>query len=242
MRGKKYDQVHLVADVRTPDDAFTTGVRGVSLSTWWNRVRYTAYAPAYDLAVAHLPLFQRGRRRSLALADFRRGERVLMVAGGTGLDLAYLPDGIDVIATDVTPAMVTRMAMRAQALREAGRDLQVRTQVMDAARLTLPDESVDGVILHLALAVVPDPVAAIREAARVLRPGGRIAVFDKFLPDGERPSLRRRIAAVVMRLVATDLNRQLGPLLKAAGLRVVASEAIGLGGMFVVARVESRNR
>jgi ubiquinone/menaquinone biosynthesis C-methylase UbiE len=145
----------------------------------WNRLRYTLYAPVYDLALARLPLFRRGRRRSLALAAFRPGERVLLVAAGTGLDLAYLPAGVAVVATDVTPAMLARLRARARAL---GRD--VTAEVMDAARLAYPDASFDGVVLHLALAVVPDPVAAVRKAARVLRPGGRVAVFDKFLPDG----------------------------------------------------------
>ncbi|HZF66571.1 MAG TPA: methyltransferase domain-containing protein [Gemmatirosa sp.] len=204
----------------------------------WNRLRYTLYAPVYDLAVARLPLFRRGRRRSLALAALRPGERALLVAAGTGLDLELLPDGVEVIATDLTPAMVARLALRADALRRAGRDLRVRAEVMDAGRLGLPDASVDCVVLHLALAVVPDPVAAIREAARVLRPGGRVAVFDKFLPDGARPTLVRRVAAAVARVVATDLNRQLGPLLAAAGLREVAREPVGLGGAFVAARAD----
>ena len=204
----------------------------------WNRLRYTLYAPVYDLAVARLPLFRRGRRRSLALAALRPGERVLLVAAGTGLDLEFLPDGVEVIATDLTPAMVARLEARAHALHAVERDLRVRAEVMDAAALALPDASVDVVVLHLALAVVPDPVAAIGEAARVLRPGGRVAVFDKFLPDGERPSPGRRAAAAVARVLATDLNRQLGPLLDAAGLREVAREPVGLGGAFVVARAE----
>jgi phosphatidylethanolamine/phosphatidyl-N-methylethanolamine N-methyltransferase len=100
--------------------------------------------------------------------------------------------------------------------------------------------SVDYVVLHLALAVVPDPVAAIREAARVLWPEGRVAVFDRFLPDGVRPSVGRRLPAAVARVIATDLNRQLGLLLAAAGLREIAREPVGLGGRFVVARAEGR--
>ncbi|GAB1341685.1 class I SAM-dependent methyltransferase [Gemmatimonas sp.] len=202
----------------------------------WNRLRYTLYAPIYDPAVAHLPLFRRGRRRSLELAALRPGERVLLVASGTGLDLEFLPNGVEALATDITPAMVARLALRAEALRRSGRNLHVRAEVMDAGSLALPDASIDCVVLHLALAVVPDPVAAIREAARVLRPGGRVAVFDKFLPDGERPSLGRRVAAAVARVIATDLNRQLGPLLATAGLREVAREPVGLGGAFVVSR------
>lgn len=208
--------------------------------TWWNRLRYTLYAPVYDLAVARVPFFERARRRSLALAALRSGERVLLVAAGTGLDLVHLPDGLEVIATDITPAMVSRLAARAQRLRAAGRDLRVQAEVMDAAALTLPDASVDCVVLHLALAVVPDPLAVLRDAVRVLRPGGRLAIFDKFLPHGAAPSPGRRAAAAVARVLATDLNVQLGPLLGAAGLRAVARKPVGLGGTFVVVRAERR--
>ncbi|MGD8710854.1 MAG: SAM-dependent methyltransferase, partial [Ectothiorhodospiraceae bacterium] len=89
--------------------------------------------------------------------------------------------------------------------------------------------------LNLILAVVPDPVAAIREAARVLSPEGRMVVFDKFLPDGARPSLIRRGANGISRIVATDINRQLGPLLELAGLERVKDEPAGFGGLFRIA-------
>jgi hypothetical protein len=82
---------------------------------------------------------------------------------------------------------------------------------------------------------VPDPIAAIREAARVLRRGERATEFEKFLPDGAGPSALRRAAAAVARRLATDLNRQLGLLLRASGLREVHREPAGLGGAFVVA-------
>jgi hypothetical protein len=64
---------------------------------------------------------------------------------------------------------------------------------------------------------------------------GRAGVFDKFLPDGARPSLLRRAAGVVANAVATDLNRQLGPLLREGGLVLVRREPALLGGLFVAA-------
>ena len=201
--------------------------------TSWNRFRYTLYAPLYDRLVAWWPLLRRGRRRALDLAAPQRGERVLIVAAGTGLDLEYIPPGVTVVATDLTPAMVRRLRARAHALRRV-----VHVQVMDAAHLAYRDASFDCVVLHLALAVVPDPVATIQEAARVLRPGGRISILDKFLPDGATPSPLRRAAARVASVIATDLNRQLGPLLAVGGLRLHRVESAGLGGLFVVARAD----
>ena len=203
----------------------------MTTSTLWDRLRYTLYAPVYDPVVRRLDA---GRRRSPALADLRPGERVLIPGCGTGLDFPHLPRGLDVVAGDVTPGM--NRAARATADR-LGLDAEIRP--LDAHRLDLADDSFDVVLLHLLLAVVPDPGAAIREAARVLRPGGRVAVFDKFLPDGERPSLGRRLASAVARVVATDLNRQLGPLLDGAGLILTHREPVLFGGLFQAALARS---
>jgi len=199
----------------------------------WNRLRYTLYAPLYDLFLARFPVFSRGRRRAIALAALQPGERVLLVAAGTGLDLPLLPEGVEVTAVDITPAMLERLRARARRL---GRP--VRAEVMDAARLDLPDASFDCVVLHLALAVVPDPTAAAREAARVLRPGGRVSLFDKFLPRGRRPSVVRRFLSAVADVLASDLNREVEPLLEAAGLRLTALESVGFAGNFVAGRAE----
>ena len=198
----------------------------------WNRARYAVLAPVYDAAVARA--FAPARRRSFELLDLRPGERVLVVGCGTGLDFPYVPPGVHVTAGDLTPAMVRRARDRADTLGLADADVRV----LDAHRLDLPDGSFDAVVLHLLLAVVPDPVAAIREACRVLAPGGRVAVFDKFVADGARPSLLRRVANVVARVVATDLTRELGPLLSAGELVAVHDEPAGPGGLFrvVVAR------
>jgi ubiquinone/menaquinone biosynthesis C-methylase UbiE len=199
----------------------------------WNRLRYTLYAPIYDLALARVPVFARGRRRAIELAALRPGERVLVVACGTGLDLPLLPAHVDVTAVDLTPAMVARFRARADRL---GRP--VHALVMDAARLQFHDASFDCVLLHLALAVVPDPVRVAQEAARVLRPDGRVSIFDKFLPPGRRPSPVRRIVSAVSDVVASDLNRELEPILAAARLRLTAYEPVGIGGNFVAARAE----
>jgi len=199
----------------------------------WNRLRYTLYAPIYDHVLARLPVFTRGRRRAIALAALQPGERLLLVAAGTGLDLPLLPEGVEVTAVDITPAMLDRLRARARRL---GRP--VRAEVMDAARLDLPDASFDCVALHLTLAVVPDPAGTAREAARVLRPGGRVSIFDKFLPRGHRPSVARRLFSAVADVVASDFNREVEPLLDGAGLRLAALEPVGFAGTFVAGRAE----
>ncbi|HEX2225053.1 MAG TPA: methyltransferase domain-containing protein [Thermoanaerobaculia bacterium] len=196
-------------------------------ATAWNRLRYTVWAPIYD-AIAR---FGRQRRRSLELLDLRPGERVLIVGAGTGADLPDLPDGLEVLATDLTPAMLARARERAKP--------GVELRVMDGQRLDLPDASFDAVILHLILAVIPDPVACLREASRVLRPGGRIAVFDKFLADGARPALPRRLLNLATSTLFSDVNRRFGDILKASGapLTVEHDEPAILGGFFRILRL-----
>lgn len=192
----------------------------------WNRIRYGLYAPFYDLAGRRLDA---GRRRSIKALDLRSGERVLIPGCGTGLDFDHLPEGLEITAGDISPAMLQKAIDRAEAS-----GLHARFSVMDVHALDLPDDYFDAVLLHLVLAVVPDPFAAIREVARVLKPGGRVGIFDKFLPDDAEASLVRRAIGAVTNVLATDLNRKLGPLLEAGGLVVDRDVATLFGGLFRV--------
>lgn len=192
----------------------------------WNRARYTLFAPLYDLVAGFGPQ----RRRSIELLGPASGEKILIDGCGTGSDLAYLPRGLDVTAIDLTPAMVERTRRRAQAL-----GMRVDARVMNAQALELPGAGFDAVILHLILAVVPDPAAAIREAERVLKPGGRAVVFDKWVPDDREPSLLRRAGNVVTSTFATEITRKLGPLVAQTSLQIERRESVGLGGFFSVA-------
>jgi phosphatidylethanolamine/phosphatidyl-N-methylethanolamine N-methyltransferase len=180
----------------------------------WLRARYSLYASFYDLG----PGFEEERRRAIALLALRPGERVLVPGVGTGADLPLLPADVEVLGIDLTPAMLGR----ARGLARPG----VELRVMDARRLDLPDGSFDAVLLHQLLEVVPDPVRCLAEAARVLRPGGRISVFDKFLPDEGARAPWREALARALDLVFTSVKLRFPQVLAASGapLRVEREE------------------
>jgi phosphatidylethanolamine/phosphatidyl-N-methylethanolamine N-methyltransferase len=171
----------------------------------WQRLRYTLWAPHYD----RVTRFHAERRRSIALLALRPGERLVIIGCGTGADLPFVPEGVEVLATDLTPAMLRQARAHARP--------GIEFRVMDGMALDLPEASFDAAILHMVLEVIPDPVRCLREAARVLRPGGRLAVFDKFLPDGLRPGPLQRAGLALLDLVFTSTNRRMGEILARSG-------------------------
>jgi ubiquinone/menaquinone biosynthesis C-methylase UbiE len=195
----------------------------------WNRLRYTLWAPAYD-AIARAAGFDTARRLSIDRLQLASGGRVLLVGAGTGLDLDFLPPDVHLTAIDVTPAMLKQLERRAA---ESGRSVTAR--IMDARQLAFPDSSFDAVVMHLILAVMPEPGRGVREAVRVLKPGGRIAVFDKFLREEEHASLKRRLLNAIAKPLFSDLNRRLGPLIAGTPLVVERDEPIAFGGTYRVA-------
>jgi ubiquinone/menaquinone biosynthesis C-methylase UbiE len=192
----------------------------------WNRLRYSVWAPVYD-AIVRAAGFDAARRMSIERLRLAPGDRVLVVGAGTGLDLDFLPSKVDVTAIDVTPAMLKHLERRA-----AGAGRSVTARIMDARTLAFPDSSFDAVVMHLILAVMPEPERGVREAVRILKPGGRIAVFDKFLLDAERPSLKRRLLNAIAKPLFSDLNRRLGPLINGTGLVIEHDEAVAFGGTY----------
>jgi len=194
----------------------------------WNRLRYTVWAPAYD-AIVRAAGFDAARRLSIDRLRLASGDRVLIVGAGTGLDLDFLPSNVDVTAIDVTPAMLKHLERRA-----AGTGQSVTARIMDARQLAFSDSSFNAVVMHLILAVMPEPERGVSEAVRVLKPGGRIAVFDKFLGDEERPSLKRRLLNALAKPLFSDLNRRLGPLIAGTPLVIEHDEPVALGGTYRV--------
>ena len=200
---------------------------------WWNRTRYRLYAPAYDTLAWPM---EGGRQRALEWIEPAPEIRILLVGCGTGLDLRYLPAKAQITGLDAVPAMVRRTEARAEAL-----GMEIETHVGDAHALPFADDTFDVVLLHLLLSVLPDPETVAAEAARVLAPGGRISIYDKFLPEGTSPSLLRRVLNPVARVLVSDFNRRLEPILLGANLEVVAHREAALWGLYTatIARRDS---
>lgn len=195
----------------------------------WRRVNYTLLAPFYDRMVGG---FAAARRRSIELAQLQPGEKVLIVGAGTGLDLEYLPPGVEVFASDLTPAMLRRLQQRAAALPR-----EVHTQIADAQALPYADGAFDAVLVHLILAVVPDARRCAEEVVRVARPGGRIAIFDKFAPPTGLPWWMK-LASPLVAAGGTTLTRPFAPMFAGLPVKVVHDEPAMMRGLFRVMRLE----
>ncbi len=192
------------------------------------RNSYTRLAPVYDWLVG--PALARVRAHSLARLP-AAGAHILLNGVGTGLDLPLLPATNQYTALDLTRAMLDRAQPR------RGK-LDVQWVQGDSQQLPLRDNSFDHVLLHLILAIVPDSRAALREAARVVRTGGKLFVLDKFLRRGETAVLRRMLNPL-MRRIATRTDVVFEDVLAGVnGLRVIDDQPAMAGGWFRLITLE----
>jgi len=169
-----------------------------------NQSVYPIYAPIYDRLLG--TVMKKARQRSVDLLSLQPGDHLLIPGIGTGLDLAYISAGVQVTGTDISPAMLS------EAKRKSYEGLKLME--MDAQTLQFPDSSFNAVLLNLILSVVPDGKKCLQEAWRVLRPSGRIAIFDKFLPDHSRLTFSRGLLGGLIRQLGTDPNRRFGEMAK----------------------------
>ncbi len=138
----------------------------------------------YDRVAAVLSFGQdpRWRRAMVGAVGAKPGERVLDVATGTGLVAAELVRryGCDVVGLDQSPQMLARARRRL----ELDPLLAEHVKLMggEAERLPFPDGEFDHLTFTYLLRYVDDPRATLRELARVVRPGGRVASLEFAVP------------------------------------------------------------
>jgi demethylmenaquinone methyltransferase/2-methoxy-6-polyprenyl-1,4-benzoquinol methylase len=141
---------------------------------------FTGIAGSYDRVATVLSLGQdpRWRRALVAAIDARPSDRVLDVATGTGMVAQALRDrfGCTVVGLDQSPDMLGIARTR---------DGVYETIVEGRAEsLPFPDASFDHLSFTYLLRYVDDPAATMRELARVVKPGGRVAMVEFGVPRG----------------------------------------------------------
>jgi len=155
--------------------------------------------------------------------------KVLFVAVGTGLDIRHFPPGLDIVAIDISEGMLRRAAKRAAHYRGA-----LSLVRADAMNLGFQDASFDTVATSCTMCSIPDPIRALRDLYRVLRPGGRLLMFEHVRSLHPAFGLALDLMTLWTRPMGTEMNRDtVGNVLK-AGFQVTRVESIWLDVILII--------
>jgi demethylmenaquinone methyltransferase / 2-methoxy-6-polyprenyl-1,4-benzoquinol methylase len=224
----------------------------VTALTEKNQIALDLFAPVadtYDRYARLLSLGQDGRWRSFLVSrvEAAPSDRILDVACGTAAVALELVRrfGCSVVGVDQSSAMLEEGRRR---VARAGQGARVDLREARAEALPFGDGSFDGATFTYLLRYVDDPAATLRELARVVRPGGRIASLEFFVPE------RRAVNALWKAYVGgglpllggtispgwQEIGRFLGPSIQAFWRRYPLRDVLALWRAAGIERIEAR--
>jgi ubiquinone/menaquinone biosynthesis C-methylase UbiE len=165
---------------------------------WWDK--WDNAAKSFDIMNSGIELRYGERKREW----FSRSEgRTLLVAVGTGLDLQYFSPGQKIVGIDISLKMLEKAKVKSN-------DLKSDTELVraDAQMLGFADNSFDSVVTSCTFCSVPDPVLGLKELRRVMKPGGKLLMFEHVRSNIFWMGPMMDLLTKVTQKVGPDLNRR----------------------------------
>ena len=183
---------------------------------------YKFYAPAYDFIFDWI--FNPGREAAIQLLDIRRGQQILEVGIGTGLNLPLYPSDCRIAGIDLSEEMLKKAQEKVV---ELSLD-NVTLKAMDATVMDFGADEFDSAVATYTISAVPDPVGVLREMRRVVKPGGNIVLLNHFRSQGPLAGRFEDLMAPVCTRLGWKSNLHLEPLLKQVALIADVSAKVNL--------------
>lgn len=195
---------------------------------------YARWAPIYDKTFGLIT--NAGRRRTVAYLN-EHGPQVLEVGVGTGLALREYAPAMQVTGIDFSTDMLAKA--RAKVETEELQHVKALRQ-MDARDLDFPDNSFDAVAAMHIMSVVPEPERVLAEMARVVKPGGKVAITNHFAREKGVLALLERLTAPLENLLGWHSDFEISRVMGDDRLHPVRQEPFPPFGMMTFLVFEKR--
>lgn len=135
--------------------------------------KYNRIAPVYELLdlPLELPYFRKWRKEAFSGLN----GKVLEIGIGTGRNLKYYPSNCSVTGIDNSKGMLEKARKKAADMKN------ITLLLMDAEHLEFPSDNFDYVVTTFVLCTIPDPLKALKETRRVLKPSGKLIALEHML-------------------------------------------------------------
>lgn len=185
------------------------------------RKRYNRLAFFYDFLEAPLEMFRFAAWRS-RLTDRIAGNRALEVGIGTGKNLPYYPQNVQITAIDFSPGMLVRAQSKASVFGTA-----VELREMDVQQLAFTDHYFDTVFATFVFCSVPNPVLGLKELKRVCKPDGRLLLLEHMRPGNPLLGFFFDLFnPMVVRMMGANINRRTMDNIRKAGWKILYEERL----------------
>ena len=141
--------------------------------------KYDLFSKFYDFFESFLEKRSFSKWRSLLFKMIPQNAKVLEIGVGTGKNIPYYPDNVDVVGIDFSRGMLERAILRSKKYQNK----RIKLMKMDVSNMNFPENAFDFVVATFVFCTVPNPISGFKETRRVLKPNGKAIFLEHMRSD-----------------------------------------------------------